>query len=153
MLPVTLPPPSPSLLTDLLGMWILQSREDYDAQGHRHIDPALGPHPLGVVTFAPGRFAAQFMNPDRSSVPAGPRVASNNSTAVNGYDGYFGTYTVDLAAGTIATRLDGGVSAANIGQVFTRIVRVVGDQLFLQLPTTAADGTAITRTLVFNRAT
>jgi hypothetical protein len=152
MPPITLPPPSPSLATDLLGMWILQSREDYDAQGHRHIDPALGPHPLGIVTFAPGRFAAQFMNPDRSAVLA-MRVANNNTTAVNGYDGYFGTYTVDLTAGTIATRLEGAVTATNIGQVFIRSVRVAGDQLFIQLATTAADGTAITRTLIFNRAT
>jgi hypothetical protein len=153
MPPITLPPPSPSLPTDLLGMWVLQSREDYDAQGHRHNDPALGPHPLGIVTFAPGRFAAQFMNPDRSAVLATPRVPTNNTSAINGYDGYFGTYTVDLTAGTIATRLEGAVTATNIGQVFTRSVRVVGDQLFIQLATTAPDGTAVTRTLVFNRAT
>jgi hypothetical protein len=136
----------------MLGVWLLRSREDYDAQGTRHIDPFLGADPLGILSFAPHHFAAQFMNRDRSSAPAGGPAGANNSAAVNGYDAYFGTYTLDLAAGTIATRLEGSVSPANIGMVFTRAIRVVGDRLFIQLATTTPSGVAVTRTLVWDRA-
>ena len=57
-----------SLASDIVGFWSLVSRIDVDAAGHRHIDPALGADPLGVLCFAPGRFAAQFSKRDRSDV-------------------------------------------------------------------------------------
>jgi hypothetical protein len=44
------------------------------------------------------------------------------------------------------------VSPANVGMVFTRAIRVVGDRLIIQLPTTTPSGIAVTRTLVFARA-
>jgi hypothetical protein len=42
MPPFTLPPPTPTLARDMLGVWLLRSREDYDARGNRHIDAFLG---------------------------------------------------------------------------------------------------------------
>ena len=105
------------------------------------------------MSFARSRFAAQFMNRRRS--PAGePAIASpgtNNTSAVNGYDAYFGTYRADAAAGTINVRLEGALSPENVGLEATREVRVVGDRLLIRLATTAADGTPITRTLAFER--
>ena len=76
----------------------------------------------------------------------------NNTAGVNRYDAYFGAYTVDESAGTIATRIEGSISPTNIGKTFVRAARVVGDLLFIQLQTTAFDGTAITRTNTFTRA-
>ena len=136
----------------MLGIWLLRSREDYDAQGTQHIDPILGPDPLGMLSFAPHRFAAQFMNRDRTSTGAATSAGANNSGAVNGYDGYFGTYSSDEAAGTITIRLEGAVSPADIGKVLTRAIRVIDNRLIIQLPTTTSCGTAVTRTLVFTRA-
>jgi hypothetical protein len=136
----------------MLGVWLLRSREDYDAQGNRHIDPFLGPDPLGILTFAPHHFAAQFMNRDRTGAPVDGPAGANNSAAVNGYDAYFGTYTLDLAAGNMITTLEGSVSPANVGMVFTRAVRVAGDRLYIQLATTTPSGVAVTRTLVWERA-
>ncbi len=163
--PEPLPPPAADLPRAIQGVWNLVSREDYDRGGRRLIDPFLGPDPLGIVTFAPRQFAAQFMNRRRnlaqepgapSPAAAAPAAAiapaaANNSSAVNGYDAYFGTYTVDVARGTIDTRLEGALAAQNVGQVFTRDVRVVGDRLLIRLGTSAADGTPITRTLTFER--
>ncbi len=177
--PEPLPPPNADLPRALVGIWNLVSREDYDRGGRRLIDPFLGPDPLGIVSFAPRHFAAQFMNrrrnaeaqpgapeaatgrpapsaegaaaPARGAAPPAAPAAANNSSAVNGYDAYFGTYTVDAARGTIATRLEGALAAQNVGQVFTRDVRVVGDRLLIRLATNAADGTPITRTLTFER--
>ena len=104
----TLPPPSPDLGSAIVGLWRLISREDYDRDGRRRIDPIMGPHPLGVLCFAPGYFAAQFMNPDRSDTSGtGPASSgANNSGAVNGYDAYFGTYTLDEVTGTVTVRLE-----------------------------------------------
>jgi hypothetical protein len=77
--------------------------------------------------------------------------AKNNTVAANGYDGYFGTYSIDEIAGTLTTHLEGSVSPDNVGNTYTRNVRVVDDELIIQLVTTAVDGTAITRTNTFSR--
>lgn len=137
----------------MLGLWRLLSREDYDRDGGRCLDPIMGSQPLGMLSFGPGHFAAQFMNPDRSgSAAAGPRASGpNNSGSVNGYDAYFGSYTLDEVTGTITVRLEGALSPANIGQVLTRDIRATSDQLTIQLATTAVNGTPVTRTLTFAR--
>ncbi|HTO23707.1 MAG TPA: lipocalin-like domain-containing protein [Spirochaetia bacterium] len=150
----TLPAPAADLAQAMLGIWKLKTRIDLDASGQRRIDPALGADPLGVLCFAPGYFAAQFMRRDRSAAPGTAPVMApslNNSVAVDGYDAYFGTYVLDPGAGTIATTLDASVSPANIGKTFVRRVRVVNAELIIQLDTTAADGAAVTRTLRFSR--
>ena len=153
MTKVSLPPPTTNITKAILGVWKLKSREDVDDAGQIHIDPYLGPDPLGILCFGPSHFAAQFMKRDRArpeNVPQ-PVQAKNNTAAVNGYDAYFGTYSVDESAGTLTTYLEGSLSSANVGNVYVRNVRVVGDELIVQLPTTAADGTAVTRTNTFSR--
>ena len=77
-----------------------------DARGQIVIDPFLGRDPIGILCFGPTHFAAQFMKRDRSDEERLPNIqAKNNTAAVNGYDAYFGTYSVDEAAGTLATQL------------------------------------------------
>ena len=149
----SLPPPTGNLAATILGIWKLKSREDVDAAGQVHIDPFLGRDPLGILCFGPTHFAAQFMKRDRSrqeNVP--PRVwAENNTVAVNGYDAYFGTYTVDEIGGTLTTYLEGSISPENICATYVRNVRVVHNELIIQLDTTALDGTAVIRTNIFSR--
>ena len=153
MKPSPAPPPVESLHARILGIWRLESRIDLDANGQRRIDPILGPDPLGMLCFSPDRFAAQFMRRDRSSPAAPPPAggAANNSSAVNGYDAYFGTYTLDEARGILSTRLEGAITPANIGSVFERQVAVTGGRLTIRLATSSPDGTAVTRTLTFAR--
>jgi hypothetical protein len=93
------------------------------------------------------------MKRDRSEEEDVPQrvQAKNNTAAVNGYDAYFGNYSVDEAAGTLATHLEGSISPINIGKTYVREVRVVNNELIIQLKTTAVDGTAITRTNTFFR--
>ena len=161
MKPDPLAPPRADLGVLILGIWRLRSREDYDRGGRRLIDPVLGPDPLGILCFSPEHFAAQFMNRSRGTNPAAPAVApsaggaapmgANNTSAVGGYDAYFGRYALDARAGTIAVTLEGALAPANIGMTATREVRVNGDELQIRLDTNAADGTPITRTLTFDR--
>jgi hypothetical protein len=149
----SLPPPTTNLSAAILGIWKLKSRVDVDATGQVHGDPVLGPDPLGILCFGPSYFAAQFMKRDRSQQESalGRVQAKNNTVGVNGYDAYFGTYSVDETAGTLTTHLEGSISPANIGDTYVRGVRVVGNELIIQLHTTGIDGTAIVRTNTFSR--
>ena len=149
----SLPPLTANLAAAILGIWKLKSREDVDDSGQVRIDPFLGREPLGILCFGPSHFAAQFMKRDRSRQADEPQrlQAKNNTAGVNGYDAYFGTYSIDEIAGTLATRLEGSISPANIGSTYVRDVRVVDNELIIQLHTTAVDGTAITRTNTFSR--
>jgi hypothetical protein len=156
--PEPLPPPTAELPREILGSWRLASREDYDAEGRRHIDPILGGDPLGFLTFAPGAFAAQFMKRDRGASTAVQATAvqataagANNTGAVDGYDAYFGRYSVDAKEGVITTTIEGSISPANIGLTLRRDIRAAGNRLWIRLATTAADGTPVTRTLTFER--
>jgi hypothetical protein len=150
---VSLPPLTANLAAAILGIWKLKSREDVDDTGQIRIDPFLGRDPLGILCFGPSHFAAQFMKRDRSQPEnvAQPVQAKNNTAAVNGYDAYFGTYSIDEIAGTLTTHLEGSISPANVGNIYIRNARVVDNELIIQLPTTAVDGTAVTRTNTFSR--
>lgn len=152
-----LPPVSANIERALVGVWRLLTREDYDSSGRRVIDPVMGADPLGLLSFSAGHFSAQFMRRDRGAGAAGPSApaaalpGANNSAASNGYDAYFGTYTVDAGEGLVTVTLDGAITPSNIGSSFTREVRVAGNRLYIRLATNAADGVPITRTLVFER--
>jgi hypothetical protein len=150
--------PEPSTKTmplsaTLPGTWQLLSRIDITASGQRKAEPSLGDDPVALLIYdRSGHFAAQFMRRDRSSVVADSASGgSNNSRARDGYDAYFGTYTVDDRAGTVTQQLQGALSRENVGAVLTRAMQVNGDELVIQLATTAPDGTEVTRTLTWRR--
>ena len=149
----SLPPVTANLASKIPGIWMLKSREDVDGEGQILIDPFFGPDPIGILCFGPSHFAAQFMKRDRSDEENVPQraQAENNTAAVNGYDAYFGTYSVDETAGTLATHLEGSITPVNIGKTYIREVRVVGNELIIQLETNSVDGVAITRTNTFSR--
>jgi len=139
----------------MLGVWKLRSRIDTTASGERVIDPIMGAEPLGILCFSSDHFAAQFMRRDRpASGPVPPSFkGSNNSSALNGYDAYFGTYTLDEPSGTLKTLLEGAVTPANVGSVFERHIEVRENELTVTLSTTSTDGTPVTRRLTFSRLT
>ena len=141
------------LSATLPGTWELLSRIDVTASGERRPEPSLGEDPHALLVYdRSGHFAAQFMRRDRSmDVPDGPSGAKNNSRAHGGYDAYFGTYTIDDEKGTVTQRLLGALSRDNVGALLTRTMDVQGDTLVIRLETTAADGTAVTRTLTWAR--
>ena len=141
------------LSATLPGTWQLLSRIDVTADGERRPEPSLGEDPFGLLIYdRGGNFAAQFMRRDRSGViPEGPAAATNNSRAQGGYDAYFGTYTIDDAAGTVTQHLTAALSQENVGGTLTRGMDVQGDTLIITIAMTMADGTATTRTLTWRR--
>ena len=76
------------------------------------------------------------------SDPAGARPLSETLV---------GTYTVDDASSSVTQRLTGALSQENVGQVLTREMTVVGDELTIRLETATPDDEPVTRTLVWRR--
>lgn len=138
---------------DFAGVWWLLAREDRARDGSIRIDPALGPDAKGILTYANGRFAAQFMKRDRTNMtqPETRSAGQNNTSAVGGYDAYFGTYSVDDSTGEVLHRLEGALTWENVGIEVSRTLRVSGDSLVIELETTTLDGEPVTRTLTWER--
>lgn len=152
-MPETSPPHRP-LSVALIGTWELLSREDHTSSGARRVDPSLGADPVALLVYdRRGHFAVQFMKRERGfeSEVGVTRAGSNNSRARGGYDAYFGTYSVDDERGAVTQRLIGALSPENVGQVLTRVMSVVGDELTIRLETTSVDGEPIVRTLRWRR--
>jgi Lipocalin-like domain len=145
--------PSGHLATSMRGVWWLLSREDYTKDGQQRIDPVLGADPTGIITYADTHFAAQFMKRDRSDNQANQLSFSgeNNTSAVGGYDAYFGTYEVNEQTGKVSHTLIGSITPSNIGITVLRDLRAAEDQLIIQLETTTTGGEPITRTLTWKR--
>lgn len=138
----------------LVGTWKLVSRIDTGLDGKRRIDPVLDADPVAILMYdASGHFAVQFMRRDRdfaSQNSAASPINSNNSNAVNGYDAYFGRYSVG-DDGTVTQELLGALSPGDVGKVVTRSFRIDGDGLVIELKTAASDGYPISRTLRWKR--
>ena len=148
------PSGSQLLSQELIGTWELISREDRTESGERRDEPALGTNPIAILIYdGSGHFSAQFMKRDRNGPEPESRgtFAPNNSRAVGGYDAYFGTYTVDDVQRTVTQCLVGALSRENVGQVLTRAMLVVGDELTIRVHTASATGETITRTLRWQR--
>jgi hypothetical protein len=145
--------PFGNLISDIPGVWWLLSREDRTKDGQRRIDPILGTDPIAILTYASTHFAAQFMKRVRSDDTADQVTykGQNNTSAVGGYDAYFGTYEVNEQTGKVTHTLIGSITPSNIGLTVTRDLRVNDNKLIIQLETTTPEGEAVIRTLTWDR--
>jgi len=143
-----------SLAHDLIGTWRLLSRIDRDASGEPVDEPALGSDPLALFFFdGAGNFAAKLMKRDRGVAVAAPMfTGQNNTTAIGGYDAYFGTYEVDQTSGAVHTRLVGALSPGHVGAMLMRNMKVEDGKLVIRLTTTTTDDTVVHRALTWERA-
>jgi hypothetical protein len=146
-------PRATPLSTALPGTWKLVSRVDVAEDGRPRVDPALGSDPVALLYYDRSRhFAAQFMKRDRTTpTPVAASAGVNNSRAQDGYDAYFGEYSVDDATGMVTQRLIGSLSRENVGLVLTRAMTVEGDRLTIELHTTSLEGEPVKRTLLWER--
>ena len=144
---------SNSLHSEIQGTWWLLSREDRTKDGQIRIDPILGPDPVAILVYANNHFAAQFMKRDRSADPVTPATGAgqNNTSAIGGYDSYFGTYEVNKETNQVAHTLVGSINPGNIGMTVHRNLLVEGDKLTIKLETTTREGEPVTRTLTWKR--
>src|SRR6266853_1870669 len=138
-----------SLAHDLVGTWRLLSRVDRNPSGEAVDEPSLGSDPLALLFFdGSGNFAAQFMRRDRSVAVATPEFTGhNNTTAIGGYDSYFGTYEVDETSGDVQTHLVAALSPGHVGATMMRNMKVEDGKLIIRLTTTTPDNEPVSRTL------
>ena len=142
-----------TLSESLIGTWRLISRDDQLLDGTPRPEPTLGSDPLALLVYdRAGNFAAQFMKRDRSDVVAMPQQggrASNNPTAIGGYDAYFGTYAVE--GNLVTQQLLASMSPSDVGSVITREMHIVDGRLVIRIEMEAADGVPVVRTLRWER--
>jgi hypothetical protein len=148
-------PPAPSTRDRMVGSWELAQRTVSGAGGEVVQDPVLGAKPIGRLFYsADGHMSLQMMRQGRASAlttPDDPAQASN-ARIVTGYDSYFGTFTIDEAAGTVTHHIEGSLFPEDLGKDFTRRFRLDGDRFELSFTSKAADGSELTRTLAFQRS-
>jgi hypothetical protein len=138
----------------LVGTWRLISRVVRLEDGTAVQDPGLGKTPTGYLIYdSSGHMAAQLMRLDRptaidcgASGPAPP----DNSQSVNGYDAYFGTYTIEETRHTVTHHLEGALVVADVGKNLVREFQVSGDKLIIIVRTNSPKANQI-RTLTWER--
>ena len=138
----------------LVGTWRLVSRAVTLEDGTAVQDPGLGTTPTGYLIYdSSGHMAAQMMKLDRpTEIDCGTSGAAprNNSQSVNGYDAYFGEYTIDETNHTVTHHLEGALAAADVGKSLVRHFQVSGDKLTIFVRTNSPKEIQI-RTLTWER--
>ncbi|MGA7772979.1 MAG: lipocalin-like domain-containing protein, partial [Pseudolabrys sp.] len=97
------------------------------------VNPDRGRHPTGFIVYdRSGNMAVQIM-PDRNR----PKYAGAQPTpeeakaALTGYTAYFGTYTVDVQAGTVTHYRKGNINPGAITDVVRRYEFVGNNRVIL----------------------
>ena len=138
----------------LVGTWKLISRvvrlEDGTA-----VQEGLGTTPKGYLIYdASGHMAVQLLRPDRPTAidcsTSGSAQSDNSPQLLNGYEAYFGTYTIDETNHTVTHHLEGALAAADVGRNLLRQFQVSGDKLTIVVRTSSPKERQI-RTLTWQR--
>lgn len=126
----------------LVGTWQIVEDQAIDAQGRvtvRDRDVA------GLLVYTPeGRMAVQLyrkgrpaVSGDRDTPSAGVGLGrigwsgAEAKAAIDTYDAYFGTYTVDAARGTVVHHVDGELRPYGVGTRYERRYEFHGHELWL----------------------
>jgi Lipocalin-like domain len=100
-----------------------------------------GANPKGMIYYGPhGEMAVQIA-PDVKRIRAGVAMTADEAlTAVNDYIAYFGTYTVDEAAGTVTHHRHDSLQPGDNGDLVRRY-ELSGDLLVLRAPNSTLEVT------------
>jgi len=95
---------------------------------------ARGEHPTGMIYYGPhGEMSVQIA-PDVERRRAGPAMTADEAlVAVTDYIAYFGTYTIDEAAGTVTHHRQASLQPGDAAQVVRRY-EFAGSRLILRPP-------------------
>ncbi len=107
----------------LIGAWRFYSLEEQTADGK--ITKVLR---AGTLLYTrDGHMSVQIMAPEAKSEPESGPVAYEK----DGYEAYFGTYTIDEKAKSVTHHVEGALVRTLIGQNLTRMYQFSGKQLVL----------------------
>jgi len=119
----------------LLGAWRYMGTRINDSNWDR------GANPKGMIYYGPhGEMAVQIA-PDVKRTRAGAAMTPQEAfTAVKDYIAYFGTYTVDEAAGTVTHHRQDSLQPGDGGDLVRRY-ELNGDRLVLRAPNSTLEVT------------
>ena len=121
----------------LIGSWRLVSWDWHDASGA--VSSPLGDDPAGLLMYdAAGTVSAQLMRRNQPRFQDDDwrsATAEEKAAAWSAYFGYFGTYTIDEAAGTITHHIDGSWFPNLVGTEQVRRYSLDGNRLSLHAET------------------
>ena len=137
-----------------VGTWRLISAEFRRADGE--VLHLYGHDPVGMLVYdAQGHMIGQIMRRDRPELPAGKQVANaleDYQAILKGYVAYFGSYEVDVVAGTVTHHVQGSLIPDWVGAGQVRLFAFAGERLTLRTPPTPLRGTTLEGVLVWERA-
>lgn len=139
----------------LVGTWKLVSIEERDAKGKLVTPLDYGLEPVGILMYdSTGHMSAQAMRRGRAPLDTEDvhRLPPEQAkTALTGYNGYFGTYSVDERAGVVIHHVEGSLLPNWEGKDQRRRFTLSGDRLILEPPEFQAAGEKHTRRLTWQR--
>jgi Lipocalin-like domain len=150
----------PDVREQLVGSWSLTSRVSTLANGEVLPDRGLAATPKGLLIYdRTGHMAAQLSRQGRTvemiaeECNEAAKIRGTNDTVqtVLGYDAYFGTFTVNEKEGFVVHHVESALFPGDVGKDIKRNFVISGDKLTIKFNTTTADGTPVTRTLVWER--
>ena len=138
----------------LIGAWKLVSA-NYRRPNGEALD-YLGANPRGALMYdARGNMSIHLMRFERPRFASDDRMSGTPEqakAALDGYLGYFGTYTVNEEKKTVTHHIEGATFPNWVGADQTRSFEIIGDQLILRTPTLSIAGGPAMGELVWKRA-
>ncbi|MGH9604317.1 MAG: lipocalin-like domain-containing protein [Terracidiphilus sp.] len=124
----------------IVGAWSLSSYE-LRLKPSGTITTPFGSHPVGRILYeANGQMSAQLMRPEMVAFASDDPLRATDKEAASAwrnYIGYWGTYTMNVRAGTITHHIVGGWLPNWVGQNQTRAFQLSGDSLSLDADSAA----------------
>ncbi len=140
-------------MNQFIGAWKLVSSQFRDETG-KVIYP-YGENAFGLIMYEPGgRMSVHIIRADRPPFASGDLFRGSPDeikAALEGYIGYYGTYTIDESEGTIAHHVEGSAFPNWIGGVQKRYYLFEGNRLTLRTPPIPASGSSLTGILIWER--
>jgi hypothetical protein len=151
--PAVSEPAAAPLTERLIGSWRLVS---YDRQSETgETTPVFGPAPRGRLMYdAAGRMSVHLADPRRAAFASNDFLRGTPEEvrqAFEGYFGYFGRYSVDVAAGTVTHHVEGASFPNYAGTDQKRFFTLAGDRLNLRTPPLLRGGARYTYLVVWER--
>jgi N-acetylglucosamine-6-sulfatase len=123
--------PKSGIAEKITGIWKLVSIED-----HRPGAPQREYNPAGYIIYdATGRMAVQITRRSDRAKLASEEIAQatteEKAAAFSSYAAYYGTYTINEAAGTITHHVEGSLNPNEVGRNLVRYFKLSGNRITL----------------------
>lgn len=139
--------------TDFAGTWKLVSFEARRSNGE--VLHPMGREPIGRIIYdAKGNMAVVLSRPDRPLLSGPDKTRApleEKGAALDSFEAYFGTYTVDAARRVVTHHVEGALFPNWAGSAQERFYAFEGERLTLSTAPIPYGGDTVTGVLVWER--